>query len=349
MNSTSTRLIVTLVLALLAGCTEPKKQMTPGARPEFIARAQELNQIEVRVALTAQRRLELEPCGCTVSDYGGVPREWNVMKEFAKESTSPLYHVYSGATFTPYAAAKKTKASEKHLQLKREALARALKQIAPAALALDADDLATVRATGLAALQRLHGVPVVSADVEASDGLDVRKLIVVKSRTSNIAITAVTHAATAGTALRAVSADARKQGAQVLIVLGATAEADRISLRETTGLPTVFLGGGPDEPHTEPVLNAGKNAAFGAAIARGRGLLLMEMNWNGKNPAGFLLALSEKMGEKPASPVYVSYQSSIVPLSAGFDTPVNAIHKLVSGFKREMSTSARAAAPVQWE
>ncbi len=90
----------------------------------------------IRFLYAGNRHLEMEVCGCSISQLGGIDREAN-LKAGMSESLAGLFHLSAGRTFYPRAG---TKLRPRHLQTKREMLLDALNELGLFSLGVSAAD-----------------------------------------------------------------------------------------------------------------------------------------------------------------------------------------------------------------
>lgn len=90
------------------------------------------------LVFSAHRMLELEPCGCTLVQLGGVDREANALKAFRSNADGPVFVLSAGTTFVPDELPKG--ATRQFLKLKRDTLVEAMNALGVQALAPSGED-----------------------------------------------------------------------------------------------------------------------------------------------------------------------------------------------------------------
>lgn len=116
---------------------------------------------DLNILVTNNRQLELEPCGCTLSQRGGVDREWTYLKSLRSENVAPLFFA-AGSTFTPEKAFKTQDKAQ--YQIKANYLMKALVIEGVTAIAPSARDMQMGKEM-LAQLSQEHHVPFVLSNV----------------------------------------------------------------------------------------------------------------------------------------------------------------------------------------
>lgn len=92
---------------------------------------------KTRFIFSAHRQLELEPCGCTILNYGGIDREANGLSRFRKEK-GDFFYLAAGSTFVPEAPPKAFQSD--FYRLKRDEVVQALSTLGVQVLAPSAED-----------------------------------------------------------------------------------------------------------------------------------------------------------------------------------------------------------------
>lgn len=148
------RIVVPVVLLLAAACssttTTRREASLPGAKT-------------LTIAMTANRSLELEPCGCSIAPLGGLEREWNAMEKVKASGSQALLNFSSGPTFVPPGKTFDPKKREYYTR-KAAFLLEALNTLGLSALSLSADDF-NLGADQIRTLEKKAQFPFISTNL----------------------------------------------------------------------------------------------------------------------------------------------------------------------------------------
>ncbi len=114
------------------------------------------------LVFSTHRYLELEPCGCTLAQLGGVDREANALRSYRDRADGPLLTLSAGSSFVPYEDPKG--GTPRFLRLKRDTLLEAMNSLGVQALAPSGED-ASLGAEELQRLAAAAKFPFVSANL----------------------------------------------------------------------------------------------------------------------------------------------------------------------------------------
>ncbi len=129
--------ILFLITLVIAGCATQQLQKT------------ELPANSTTILFSANRNLEFEPCGCSMSPQGGLVREWNYLQAVKKSNPSAFYLV-SGTSFYPELGQYESKEKKSYF-LKAGYIAEAFKKMGVDVVGLSDEDLRL----GLSSLKKL--------------------------------------------------------------------------------------------------------------------------------------------------------------------------------------------------
>lgn len=142
------------VCLLVAGCaskpTDPQKEGTTAAEKTSLT-----------LLFSQQRKLNIEPCGCSLGQLGGLEREYNYLKKIRSTGVDPIYLVGSGG-FVPEDGFKAR--DLKRYRSKAETITEALAKFRVGAIVPDQGDLVIGIKTAQQ-LSRKFGVPFVSSNL----------------------------------------------------------------------------------------------------------------------------------------------------------------------------------------
>jgi 2',3'-cyclic-nucleotide 2'-phosphodiesterase (5'-nucleotidase family) len=111
---------------LLIGCASREIASTDGKRT-------------ISIAVTANRRLELEPCGCSMKDLGGIYREANIYSRFSNERRAADLNVSAGVTFAPQGSSFRSE-NLAHYRRKADYLVRSMNALGVQAISPSGED-----------------------------------------------------------------------------------------------------------------------------------------------------------------------------------------------------------------
>ncbi len=141
-------------MLLVSGCASTPTKVVQAAPPS-----------QVSLIISGARNLELEPCGCTVSSFGGVEREAKLREDWQKLPDRSFLSLSVGTTFWPF----EYSASKKDLYLKKASfVVEAMNLLRINAFAPSATDL-SFGVIQVQALQAAAKFPFVSTNILGAD------------------------------------------------------------------------------------------------------------------------------------------------------------------------------------
>jgi 2',3'-cyclic-nucleotide 2'-phosphodiesterase (5'-nucleotidase family) len=310
----------------------------------------------LQLTVTSHRFLELEPCGCSLLDYGGMARELNLLNQSrAAVGADNSWHFYTGVTFSRMPA-EKSKLSPAELERKQAVELAALNVISPKALLFDADDFGfgvkRVDAWKAAAKFPFINASIVSKSTAKSyfDGH-----LIAKWNGKDILIVGICEPPSKASLLPkdfswrkpAVAMDATLKAAgskfDLVVVLSSLNKTQRAEVLKRVGnLPVIFLGGPRGAMENASAQRESDNSAYLNAMERGRAVGKIDLTW----PAGDVKPTRFQSPYYPAAPAGVAsieLKSSMDGITKDFEMPPNAIHALIKKYREEMALSARGA------
>lgn len=310
----------------------------------------------LQLTVTSHRFLELEPCGCSLLDYGGMARELNLLNESrAAAGADNSWHFYTGVTFSRMPA-EKSKLSAAELEKKQAVELDALNVIAPKALLFDADDFGfgIKRAQ---AWKTAAKFPFVNASIitKATGKSFFEGHLTAKWNGRDILIIGLSEPPSKASLLpkelawrkpaAAMYATLKSAGSKfdLVVVLASLNKAQRAETLKAVGnLPVIFLGGPRGAMENASAQRESENSAYLNAMERGRAVGKINLTW----PSGDAKPTRIQSPYYPAAPAGVAsiaITSSMDGITKNFETPPNAIHALVKKYREEMALSARGA------
>lgn len=232
---------------------------------------------------TSHRMLELEPCGCTLVQLGGVDRESNALKAYRGHADGPVFVLSAGSTFVPDELPKGV--THQFLQLKRDTLIEAMNALGVQALAPSGEDASL----GVEELKRLAAAakfPFLSANLVDKNKKsifpshqwftqDEKNILVIGLATPASARYPLASAITwlpARVALQDVFAKLDRKADRVVVLAPlAGQELERLSVE----FPQVhfFLGGLPVDASPDTAARPTPTSLNMASVSRGRGMI----------------------------------------------------------------------------
>ncbi len=246
--------------------------------------------------ISANRQLELEPCGCSILQYGGIDREANAVRDLRSKARGDVFYFSAGTAFVPE---KPSPALTPEFQkVKREELLAAWNELGLRALAVSGDDAAL----GEQELRRLASgakFPFLSANLLTAKGERLfPSHLVFSSGAAKILVIGLSspagaiyepaeglRIAPASEALDSVFRDF-KDRADLVVLLQSLPEQERTSLRKRYGQISIFLGGTATETPDSHARQTAPGVLHATSLAQGRGLAWVEVD---SKPAPYFL------------------------------------------------------------
>jgi|GEM_PF-5165356 len=308
----------------------------------------------LQLTVTSHRFLELEPCGCSLLDYGGMARELNLLNESrAAVGAENSWHFYTGVTFSRMPA-ERSKLSAVELEKKQAVALEALNIIAPKALLFDADDFG-FGIKRVEAWKQAAKFPFVNASIVAKatgksyfDGH-----LTAKWNGKDILVVGISEPPSKAGLLPkelswrkpSVAMDATLKATgnkfDLIVVLASLNKKQRAEILKAAGtLPVVFLGGPRGAMENASAQRESDNSAYLNSMERGRAVGKINLSW----PSGDAKTSRIQSPYYPAAPAGVAsieMTSSMDGITKNFENPPNAIHALIKKYREEMALSAR--------
>jgi 2',3'-cyclic-nucleotide 2'-phosphodiesterase (5'-nucleotidase family) len=308
----------------------------------------------LQLTVTSHRFLELEPCGCSLLDYGGMARELNLLNQSrAAVGADNSWHFYTGVTFSRMPA-EKSKLSPAELEKKQAVELAALNVINPKALLFDADDFG-FGVKRVEAWKATAKFPFINASIvtKSSGKSYFDGHLTAQWNGKDILIVGISEPPSKASLLpkelswrkpgAAMDATFKAAGNKfdLVVVLASLNKTQRAEVLKTVGnLPVIFLGGPRGAMENASAQRESANSAYLNAMERGRAVGKIQLTW----PPGDAQPTRIQSPYYPAAPAGVAsieITSSMDGITKNFETPPNAIHALIKKYREEMALSAR--------
>lgn len=268
------------VLSFFAGCSSAPSRALP----------------RLAIAFQANRFLELEPCGCSLENLGGVEREFNALAQWRKSlnGATPLI-LATGSNFVPMT--KYESKNQAHYLVKASFLVDAMNELGIQALAPSSDDLA-IGLDSIRELEKKAKFKFLSANL--ADSKTGKPLftpsLTIHAADRKILLVGLTHGKSSAYPLpreaqvrdpRAGLREALQNAGAVdlVVVLSSFPSAERRSLAADFPEVQLWIGGGPEEDTSFVATQTSAKQLAANSHQRGRGLMTLDIDL--VSPSGF--------------------------------------------------------------
>ncbi len=125
------------------------------------------NSPKLRLAFTSNPSLEMEPCGCSLLQAGGVDRAFNVVSKFRRDNPEGTFHFWVGTTFVSLEAL--SPVSRDFQERRRSEFAEVAREMGVKTIVPSGED-GSLGSEELLRLQRQARVTFLSANLAGMDG-----------------------------------------------------------------------------------------------------------------------------------------------------------------------------------
>lgn len=242
------------------------------------------NAARLQIEFTAHRSLEMEPCGCTIKNYGGMTREWNFLRQWRSQKAESV--VLAGGTLFEHTPDEHS-AGDPPPQ-KRDYFLKGLTALGLNAASPGGRDVELGK-VGLLEVSKQASFPFVSANLADADG---KLLFPAVFEKANVVFVGVTTAQVPpGPGLKilppveAVSAAVAKyrtsREKSFFVVFGTLAPLEREQLWKAVPDVRVILGGQEFEPETQNLEFHSTTQVYANSLTRGRGAYVLDLDFEG--------------------------------------------------------------------